>query len=443
MTIHSSKYQVATDEVDKSTYRSSYFNSPPLDVSLSFPQATPASIFPPCASDYYQFDDLLTPEERAVRIKVRECAEKELAPIMTKYWEKAEFPFEVVPKLSALHIAGATIKGYGCPGLSITGSAVATAELARVDASCSTFILVHSSLAMLNIALCGSEDQKQRYLPSLAQLKTIACWALTEPEYGSDASSLKTTATKVEGGWLLGGQKRWIGNSTFADVLVIFARNATTNQINGFIVKKDAPGLRATKIENKIGLRMVQNGDILLNKVFVPDEDRLPGVNSFQDTNKVLAVSRIMVAWQPIGISMGVYDMCHRYLKERKQFGAPLGAFQINQQKLVHMLGNVQAMILVGWRLCKLYESGKMTPGHASLGKSWITLKARETAAVGRELLGGNGILADFLVAKAFCDLEPIYTYEGTYDINSLVTGREITGLASFKPPALSNRSRL
>lgn len=420
--------------------RSSYFNLPPLDVSVAFPQATPASTFPPCASDYYQFDDLLNAEERAVRAKVRECMEKEIAPIMAEYWEKAEFPFQIIPKLGALHICGGTIKGYGCPGLSITGNAIATAEIARVDASCSTFILVHSSLAMLTIALCGSEDQKQKYLPSLAKLNTVACWALTEPDNGSDASGLQTTATKVAGGWVLDGQKRWIGNSTFADVLIIFARNTATNQINGYIVKKDSPGLTATKIENKIGLRIVQNGDIIMKRVFVPDEDRLPGVNSFQDTNKVLAVSRVMVAWQPIGISMGVYDMCLRYLKERKQFGAPLAAFQINQQKLVQMLGNVQAMFLVGWRLCKLYESGKMTPGHASLGKSWITVKARETVALGRELLGGNGILADFLVAKAFCDIEPIYTYEGTYDINSLVTAREVTGIASFKPAA---RSRL
>ncbi|RZC19273.1 Protein trichome birefringence-like 3 isoform B [Glycine soja] len=347
----------------------SYFYSPPLDVSAAFPQATPASTFPPCASDYFQLDNLLTTEEQAIRKKVRECMEKEIAPIMTEYWEKAKFPFHVIPKLGALRIAGGTIKDYGCPGLSITGSAIAVAEVARVDASCSTFILVHSSLAMLTIALCGSEAQKQKYLPSLAQLQTVACWALTEPDYGSDASALKTTATKVEGGWILEGQKRWIGNSTFADVLVVFARNASANQINGFIIKKDAPGLTVTKIENKIGLRIVQNGDIVMRKVFVPDEDRIAGVNSFQDTNKVLAVSRVMVAWQPIGISMGIYDMCHRYLMERKQFGAPLAAFQISQQKLVQMLGNIQAMILVGWRLCKLYESGKMTPGQASLGK--------------------------------------------------------------------------
>ncbi|KAH7843490.1 hypothetical protein Vadar_017193 [Vaccinium darrowii] len=439
MTVRSSENQFERYKDAKS----SYFNLPALDVSEAFPQATPASIFPPCTSDYYQLDDLLTPEEQGLRMKVRECMEKEIAPIMAKYWEKAEFPFHIVPKLGALGIAGGTIKGYGCPGVSITANAICAAEVARVDASCSTFILVHSSLGMLTISIGGSEAQKQKYLPSLAQLKTIACWGLTEPDYGSDASSLKTTATKVAGGWILEGQKRWIGNSTFADVLVIFARNTTTNQINAFLVMKDVPGLQATKIENKIGLRMVQNGDIILKGVFVPDEDRLPGINSFQDTNKVLAASRLMVAWQPIGISMGVYDMCHRYLKERKQFGAPLAAFQLTQQKLVQMLGNIQAMILVGWRLCKLYDSGKMTPGRVSLGKAWITSKARETISLGRELLGGNGILTDFLVAKAFCDLEPIYTYEGTYDINTLVAGREITGIASFKAAPSTQRSRL
>ncbi|KAH9736604.1 Acyl-coenzyme A oxidase 4 (peroxisomal) [Citrus sinensis] len=361
--------------VNKSA-RSSYSNLPALDVSLAFPQATPAtSKFPPCASDYYiNFDGLLTSEEQAIRKKVRECAEKELAPIVAE--------------------------GYGCPGLSITGAAVALAEIARVD-------------------------------------------ALTEPDYGSDASALRTTATKVEGGWILEGQKRWVGNSTFADLLVILARNTTTKQINAFIVKKHAPGLTATKIENKIGLRIVQNGDVLLKNVFVPDEDRVPGFKSFQDTITTLSISRLMVAWQSIGIAMGVYDMCHRYLMERKQFGAPLAVFQITQQKLVQMLGNIQAMILAGWRVCKLYEDGKMTAGHASLAKAWITSRARETVALGRELLGGNGISTDFHVAKAFCDLESIHTYEGSYEINNLIAAREITGFASFKPAVSTQQSRL
>ncbi|KAH9673012.1 Acyl-coenzyme A oxidase 4 (peroxisomal) [Citrus sinensis] len=359
-------------------------------------------------SDYYQLDDLLTLEEQAIRMK---------------YWEKAEFPFHVIPKLGVLNIAGGTIKGYGCPGLSITGAAIALAEIARVDASLSSSILVHSSLAMLTIATSGSEAQKQKYLPSLAQLTTMASW--------------------VEGGWILEGQKRWIGNSTFADVLVVMARNTTTKKINAFIVKKDAPGLTATKIENKIGLRMLQNGDILFKKVFVPDEDRLPGFNSFQDTNIPLSVARVMVAWQTIGISIGVYDMCYRYLMERKQFGAPLAAFQITQQKLAQMLGNIQAMNLVGWRLCRMCENGKMSLGQASLGKAWVSARARETVALGRELLGGNGIVTDFLVGKAFCDFEPFHTGEGSYDINNLIAAREITGFASFKPTSSAQQSRL
>ncbi|KAG8377036.1 hypothetical protein BUALT_Bualt09G0126300 [Buddleja alternifolia] len=435
-------FECDAEDMDKEA-KSTYFDLPSLDVSVAFPQATPASIFPPCASDYYQFDDLLTPEEQTIRNKVRECMEKEVAPTMAKYWEKAEFPFDVIPKFGALRVAGGSIKGYGCPDISITGNAIAIAEFARVDASLSCLILAHTFLAMRTIALCGSEAQKQRYLPSLADLKTVSCWALSEPDYGSDASALKTTATKVEGGWILNGQKRWTGYSTFADIIVIFARNTAANQINGFVLKKNTPGLQVTKIDNKVSLRIVQNGDILLKNVFIPDEDRLPGVNSFKDTNEVLAVARIMVAWQGVGVSMGVYDMCLRYLKERKQFGAPLAAFQITQQKLVQMLANVQGMFLVGWRLCKLYESGKMTLGHASLAKSWISLRGREAVSLGRELLGGNGILTDFLVAKAFCDMDAIYTIEGTYDINTLVTGREITGISSFKPPATINRSRL
>jgi acyl-CoA oxidase len=360
--------------------------------------------------------------------------ETEVAPIICGYWERAEFPFHLIPKLAKLKVAGFTIEGYGCPGMSTVAAAMVVSEIARVDASMSTFIMVHTSLGMSTIAMLGSEEQKQRYLPSLARLETIACWGLTEPGYGSDASSLNTTAAKVEGGWILNGQKRWIGNSTFADVAVIFARSKVDNQINGFIVKKGAPGYRAEKMENKIGLRCVQNGDITLQNVFVPDEDRLTGVNSFKDTNKVLAMSRIMVAWQPVGIATGIYDMCNRYLSERRQFGAPLSAMQINQEKLVRILGNVQAMQMMAWRVSKLYDDGTMTHGQASLAKAFNTLRCRECAALGRELLGGNGIQVDFHVAKAFCDIEPIYTYEGTYEVNSLVVGREVTGVAAIRP---------
>lgn len=305
---------------------------------------------------------------------------------------------------------------------------------ARVDGSVSTFFLVHTFLATLTVGLLGSEAQKQELLPDMAAFRKTGCWALTEPSNGSDASALTTTARRVNGGWVLNGRKRWIGNGTFADVAIIWARNEETKQVNAFIVRKGNPGYRATKIENKIALRCVQNADIELRDAFVPDSDRLTGVNSFADTNKVLAVSRVMVAWQPVGLALGAYDAAARYVSQRQQFGAPLGAFQLVQEKLQRMLSTSQAMWLMGWRLTKLLEAGTMTHEQASLVKAWNTLRGREVVALGRELLGGNGILSDFGVAKAFCDAEAYYSYEGTYEVNALVAGRGITGLAAIKP---------
>uniref|UniRef100_A0A0E0MEX5 Acyl-CoA dehydrogenase/oxidase N-terminal domain-containing protein n=1 Tax=Oryza punctata TaxID=4537 RepID=A0A0E0MEX5_ORYPU len=381
---------------------SSELRSPALNLSIACPQLTPAaSTFPAAASNYYQLDELLTEEEKDLQIKIRQFMEKEVAPIIPKFWEKAEFPFHLIPKMSTLGIAGGIIKGYGCPGLSGPACAMCFLEIARVDASIASFCLVQSCLAMVSIAQLGSEAQKEKYLRPLSKMHK----ALSEPNHGSDASSLNTAARKVPGGWILNGQKRWPANSSFADIFVVLACNTSTNQINGFIVNGGAPGLKISKIDNKMSLRVVQNCDILLEDVFVPDDDRLPGANSFQDLVKLKAInalsfSRVIVAWISIGIAAGVYDACLRYLGERKQFGAPLAAFQLNQEKLVRMLGNLQSMWLLGWRLCKLHDSGRMTTGQASLGKAWITKKARETVALGRELLGGNGIVTDFHVGK-------------------------------------------
>ncbi|KAL6604052.1 hypothetical protein ACP70R_044413 [Stipagrostis hirtigluma subsp. patula] len=385
-------------------------------------------------SDYYQLDELLTEHENEWRAKVRQFMEKEVAPIILQYWETAEFPFHLIPKLGSLGFAGGIIKGYGCPGLSAAAYAMCISETARVDASIASFCLVQSCLAMLSIAQLGSEAQKEKYLPSLNKMHKVCVYAMTEPDHGSDASTLSTTARKVPGGWILNGQKRWPANSSFADVFVVLAKNTSTNQINGFIVSAGSPGLTIGTIENKVSLRIVQNCDIVLEDVFVPDDDRLSGANSFQDLVNALSVARVMVAWVGIGVAMGVHDTCLRYLGERKQFGAPLAAFQLNQEKLVRMLGNIQAMSLLGWRLCKLHDAGKITVGQASLGKAWITKQARETVALGRELLGGNGIVTDFHVAKAFCDMESVYSYEGSYDVNALIVAREITGISSIRP---------
>ncbi|GMH37290.1 hypothetical protein BSKO_05163 [Bryopsis sp. KO-2023] len=399
----------------------------------NFSQCQTAAEFPEATHDALGISDLLTPSERAARDKVRAFMEREVAPVITDYWEKAEFPHSLVPKIAQLGIGGLSCQEEGSVGLSVLGAAMVVVEMARVDTSLSTFVMVHASLAMLTIEMLGSDKQKQELLPAMSRLDLIGCWALTEPSNGSDASGLISSARKVPGGWILNGRKRWIGNAPFADIVVVWARNLETNEINAFIIRKGTPGFRATKIENKISLRCVQNGDIVMEEVFVPDSDRLPGVNSFRDTSDVLAVSRIMVAWQPVGMAMGVYDMCLRYLKQRKQFGTPLVSFQLAQEKLVRMLGNIQGMFLMAWRLTKLHEAGSMSHGQASLVKAWNTLRGREVVSLGRELLGGNGVVSDFHVAKVFCDMEAIYSYEGTYDVNVLVAGREATGVAAIR----------
>eukprot|EP00887_Chlorella_sp_A99_P006329 scaffold3.g6329.t1 len=375
---------------------------PTAGTTPEFQFAQNMTSFPPARSDALLLDELLTPEER---------------------------------ELGKLALGGANLQGYGCPGYSIMGCAMACIELARVDGSMSTFMLVHGFLATLTVGLLGSEEQKRELLPDMARFQKVGCWALTEPSNGSDASAITTTARKVPGGWLLNGRKRWIGNGTWCDVAVIWARSAESGQVNAFLVRKGNPGYRATKIENKIALRCVQNADITLTDCFVPDADRLPGVNSFADTNKVLAISRVMVAWQPVGLAMGAYDMAARYVTQRRQFGAPLAAFQLVQEKLQRMQATVQAMFLMAWRLTQVAEGGRLTHEQASLVKGWNTLRAREVVGLGRELLGGNGILADFLVAKAFCDAEAYYSYEGTYEVNALVAGRGATGISAIKPP--------
>ncbi|GIL48383.1 hypothetical protein Vafri_4643 [Volvox africanus] len=415
-----------TQQLTSSSYSRGGYDS-------TFPQATTMAAFPPAVHDLLALEGLLNPEERQLRDKVRSYMESNVAPVIADYWERAEFPYPLVPGFAALGLAGGPIKGYGCPGLSILSNGMAVVEIARVDASMSTFLLVHSHLAMLTIGLLGSEEQKQELLPRMAKFELVGCWALTEPSNGSDASALTTTATKVPGGWMINGYKRWIGNGTWADVTVVWARNNQDGQVNAFIVRKGNPGLRTSKLENKIALRCVQNADMTFSQCFVPDSARLPGVASFADTNKVLAISRIMVAWQPVGLSVGVYDMCCRYVTERKQFNAQLGSFQLVQERLARMAGHIQGMWLSCWRLSKLYEEGRMSHEQASLVKAWVSARGREVMSLGRELLGGNGILAHFLVAKSFSDLEAIYTYEGTYDVNVLVAGRRITGVSAIR----------
>jgi glutaryl-CoA dehydrogenase len=384
-------------------------------------------------TDFYLMDELLSEEERQIRDKVRRFCDAEVIPIINDYWERAEFPFELIPKLAALHIAGGSIQGYGCPGMSVVASGLIALELARGDASICTFFGVHSGLAMSSIAMLGSEEQKQRWLPAMARMEKIGAFGLTEPNHGSDAVALETRAQKDGDYYVINGAKRWIGNASFADVVVIWARDDEGN-VGGFLVEKGTPGFESVVMTGKVAKRAVWQADITLTNVRVPAENRLPLARSFKDTSSVLTATRSGVAWEAVGHAIAAYEIALAYARERVQFGRPLVSFQIIQNKLANMLANVTSMQLLSLRLAQLQQQGKMTASMASLAKMNNARLAREVIADAREMLGGNGILLDYHIARHHADIEAVFTYEGTDTIQSLIVGRDITGVQAFSP---------
>jgi glutaryl-CoA dehydrogenase len=286
---------------------------------------------------------------------------------------------------------------------------------------------------MGSIYLCGSEEQKQQWLPAMARFEKIGAFGLTEPEVGSGAAGgLMTTARREGDTWVLNGQKKWIGNATFSDVTVIWARDVADGQVKGFLVEKGTPGFRPEKMKNKIALRVVQNALITLEDCRVPEANRLKLANSFKATAAVLRMTRAGVAWQAVGCARGAYELALKYAKERQQFGRPIGRFQLVQDLLVRMLGNITASQCMVMRLSQMQDAGIMSDEHASLAKAFCTVKMRETVGYARELLAGNGILLDHQVGRFVADAEAIYSYEGTREINSLIVGRAITGFSAF-----------
>ncbi len=390
-----------------------------------------ADTAPSLGTDYYLMDDLLTEEERAVRDKVRAFCDREVIPIAQDYWDRAEFPFELVPKLAQLGIVGGSIKGYGCPGLSPVAVGLIGLEMSRGDGSFTTFYGVHSGLAMSSINILGSEEQKQKWLPPMARLEKIGAFALTEPNHGSDAVALETRAHRDGDTWVLNGEKKWIGNASFADVVIVWARDDDGN-VGGFLVEKGTPGFETSVITGKIAKRAVWQAEIALKDVRVPAENRLAGSASFKDTTKVLTATRYGVAWEAVGHAIAAYEAALTYTKQRVQFGRPLAGFQIVQSRLAKMLAEITSMQLLCFRLSQLLEQGKMTDGMASLAKMQNARRAREVVADAREILGGNGILLEYVVARHFADMEAVVTYEGTDTVQSLIVGREITGFQAF-----------
>src|SRR5258707_6545420 len=385
-------------------------------------------------SDFYDLYETLNADELATVKRVREFMEKKVAPVITKYWVEDAFPFELLPAVKELGIGGIGLKGYGCAGGSLELLGFVQMEMARTDPSFATFVGVHVGLAMGSIYIDGSEEQKQKWLPPMARFEKIGCFGLTEPLVGSGAAGGLTTTAKRQGDtWLLNGQKRWIGNAPWCDVSVIWARDLADNQVKGFIVEnKTTPGFSVEKIQNKIALKVVQNGQITLKDCRVPEANRLQGGNSFRDTARVLKMTRYAVAWMATGCAMGAYEHALKYAQERLQFGKPIGSFQLVQDLLARMIGNITASQCLVVRSAQLHADGKLTDAHAAVSKAFCTARCRETVAWARELLGGNGIVADYNVARFFTDAEALYSYEGTYQMQNLIVGKAITGLSAF-----------
>lgn len=393
------------------------------------------------AADFFDFESLLSVQEQRKLKELRAFLDTEIAPYAGQWWDRAEFPAHILPKLAALRLSAPAQRGY-----THLFAGLVIAEMTRVDTSIATFFMVHHDLFVESLYDFGSDAQQDRYLDDASNLRTTGAFALTEPAHGSDvAGGMETTARRVaraesDGGdyWVINGAKRWIGNGTFCDYMLVWAKDEADGSIRGFIVDASLPGITRTRIENKVALRTVQNADIRFENVQVLEVDRFAGISSFTDTNHLLRGSRIMVAWQAVGQQLAAFDIARQYAVERTQFGRPLAKFQLIQQQLVNMLGNAMASMGMMVRIAQLQE-GMFTDAHGvrhggadmaqvALAKAYCSARMRETVAMGRSILGGNGIVTDFGMAKVFADAEAIFTYEGSFEINSLIVGRAVTG---------------
>ncbi len=379
--------------------------------------------------DFYAFEQLLSGKEQDRLAEIRGFLTREVRPIAVDCWNRGEFPLELIPKLAEIDLVSPVRR----QGYSNLFAGIVHAEITRADASIGTFIGVHDGLFTGSIEALASQEQQDAWLPDIYSLKKIGAFGLTEPLGGSDvAGGTRTTARREGGSWILNGAKRWIGNATFSDWVVVYARDEADNQVKGFLVDTASEGFSATKIENKISLRTVENADIVLENVVVPDFYKLAHANSFKDTNKVLKVTRLAVAWQAVGQQLAAFDIARRYAVERSQFGRPIASFQLVQHQLVQILGNAVSSMGMMVRLAQLEDAGLAKDEQSALAKAFTTARMRESVALGRGILGGNGIVTDYEMAKVFADAEAIYSYEGTHEINTLVTGRAITGISAI-----------
>ncbi|MGW4914505.1 acyl-CoA dehydrogenase family protein [Streptomyces sp. NPDC004270] len=387
------------------------------------------------AADFYLYESLLPDEERKILLKARTFMRDEVKPLVNDAWSKAELPQELIERFRGSGLVALAYEGYGehQPAVSHLLSGMLAMELGRVDASCATFFGVHNGLGFYSVYYGGDQEQRDRFLPAMATMEKIGAFALTEPDGGSDVSGgMRTTARREGDTWILNGAKKWIGNATFADYVVVFARDVADNKVKAFVVEKGTPGFEPVKIEGKIALRIVQNAEITLTDVRVPEANRLQNMKGFRDVAEVLRQTRGGVAWQALGVMIGAYELALDYAKERVAFGRPIAKFQLVQDLLVKSLGNITSCWGMLVQLARLQDQGIFRDEHSALAKEFVAARMREVVAWSRELFGGNGIVVEYDVARFFSDAEALYSYEGTHQMQTLIVGKSITGHSAF-----------
>lgn len=382
--------------------------------------------------DFLNLDDELKPEERMIRDEVRRWVEKKVLPIIVPHYEAGTFPMELIPRMAGMGLLGANLDPkYGCAGLNSVAYGLINQELERGDSGLRSFVSVQSGLVMWPIAEYGSEEQKNFWLPKMARGETIGCFGLTEPDFGSNPEGMMTRAAKRGSEYVLNGTKMWITNGTIADVALIWAKD-DQEVIRGFLVEKGTSGFHQNKVTDKFSLRASDTGELVLQDVRIPEENRLPGADGIKSTLRCLNQARYGIAWGAIGAAMACYDRALTYAKERVQFTRPIAGYQLVQQKLVEMLTEITKMQPLTLRLGRLKDQSRLSHVQISMGKRNNVSHALQIARVARDILGANGIMYEHQIARHLCNLESVYTYEGTHDIHTLILGEEITGLSAL-----------
>jgi glutaryl-CoA dehydrogenase len=380
--------------------------------------------------DLYDIDPLLSDEERMVRQTVREFVDAELLPVIREAWEEGKLPKSLVPKIAEMGLLGATIQGYGCAGMNSVAYGLCMQELERGDSGVRSFASVQSALVMYPIHAFGSDAQKDKFLPRLQRAELIGCFGLTEPDFGSNPSGMKTRAVKKGDRWILNGNKMWITNSPFAHLAVVWAKVDET--VQGFLVERGIKGFETPEIKGKLSLRASDTGEIVLRDCEVPEENRLPKTQGLKSALSCLNQARYGIAWGAVGAAMGCYEEALDYAKQRVQFTKPIAGYQLVQNKLVEMVTEITKAQLLSLQLGRLKDQGKSTFVQVSLAKRNNVYQALEIARSARDILGANGILNEYASMRHMCNLESVYTYEGTHDIHALIIGEHITGLAAY-----------